>query len=61
MTTFQAIVCFPLCGNSLGKGPFLFLLDCVPVHKARSIKTWFDEFGVEELQWPEQSLDFNPI
>ena len=29
-------------------GPFLFLHDCAPVHKARSVKTWMREFGVDE-------------
>ena len=29
--------------------------------KARSIKTWMSEFGVEELNWPAQSPDLNPI
>ena len=32
-----------------------------PVHKARSIKTWRREFGVDELDWPEQSFDLNLI
>ena len=32
-----------------------------PVHKARSIQKWFVEIGVEELDWPAQSPDFNPI
>jgi len=35
-------------------GPFLFQHDFAPVHKARSIKTWLDECGVEELEWPAQ-------
>lgn len=30
--------------------PFLIQHDCV--HKARFIKTWLDEFGVDELDWP---------
>ena len=42
-------------------GPFPFLHDCTPVHKARSIKTWMSEFGVEELDWSAQSPDLNPI
>ena len=29
--------------------------------KQSSIKTWLDEFGVEELDWPTQSPDLNPI
>ena len=31
-----------------------------PVHKARSIKTWMREFGVDELDLPAQSSDLNP-
>ncbi|KAK3507610.1 hypothetical protein QTP70_030801, partial [Hemibagrus guttatus] len=41
--------------------PFLFQHDCTPVTKASSIKTWMSEFGVEELDWPAQSPDLNPI
>ncbi|KAK3530356.1 hypothetical protein QTP86_024343, partial [Hemibagrus guttatus] len=40
---------------------FMVQHDCAPVHKARSIKTWRSEFGVEELDWPAQSPDLNPI
>ena len=38
----------------VGPSPFpaLFQYDCTPVGKERPIKTWFDVFGVEELQWP---------
>ena len=32
-----------------------------PMHKARSIHKWFVEIGVEELDWPAQSPDLNPI
>jgi hypothetical protein len=32
-----------------------------PIHKARSIQKWFVEIGVEELDWPAQSPDLNPI
>ncbi len=42
------------------EGYFLFQHDCTPVHKARSIKIWLDEFGVEELEWSAQSPDLNP-
>jgi hypothetical protein len=31
------------------------------VHKARSIQKWFVKIGVEELDWPAQSPDLNPI
>ena len=60
--TFEMILCFQLCGNSLRKAlPFLFQHDNTPVHKARSIQKWFVEISVEELDWPAQSPDLNPI
>ena len=31
------------------------------MHKARSIQRWFVEIGVEELDWPAQSPDLNPM
>ena len=37
----------PTLWEQFGDGPFLFQHDCAPVHKARSIKTWRREFGVE--------------
>ncbi|KAK3555812.1 hypothetical protein QTP86_029059, partial [Hemibagrus guttatus] len=51
----------PTLWEQFGDDPFLFQHDCTPVHKARSIKTWMSEFGVEELDWPAQSPDLNPI
>ena len=47
--------------QQFGEGPFLYQHDNEPVHKARSIQKWFVEIGVEELDWPAQSPDFNPI
>ena len=44
-----------------GEGPFLFQLDNASVHNARSIQKWFVEIGVEELDWPAQSPDIDPI
>ena len=47
-----------------GERPILFQHDNAPVHKARSIQRLFVEIGVigvEELDWPEQSPDLNPI
>ncbi|KAK3508009.1 hypothetical protein QTP70_010149 [Hemibagrus guttatus] len=49
----------PTLWEQFGDDPFLFQHDCTPVHKARSIKTWMSEFGVEELDWPAQSPDLN--
>ncbi|KAK3560392.1 hypothetical protein QTP86_008484 [Hemibagrus guttatus] len=51
----------PVLWEQFGDDPFLFQHDCTPVHKASSIKTWMNEFGVEELDWPAQSPDLNPI
>uniref|UniRef100_A0A8K9WMT7 L3MBTL histone methyl-lysine binding protein 2 n=1 Tax=Oncorhynchus mykiss TaxID=8022 RepID=A0A8K9WMT7_ONCMY len=39
----------------------MFQQDNAPVHKVRSIQKWFVEIGVEELDWPAQSPDLNPI
>ncbi|KAI4873598.1 hypothetical protein NFI96_001402 [Prochilodus magdalenae] len=51
-----------LVAQEFGDCSFLFQHDCVPLHKARFIKTWMSEFGVEEHQvdWPAQSPDLNP-
>ena len=43
------------------EGPFLFQYDNAPVHKVRSMQKWIVEIGVEELDWPAQSPDLNPI
>jgi len=51
----------PTLWKQFGDGPFLFQHDCAPVHKARSIKKWLSQFGVEELDCPAQSPDLNPI
>ncbi|KAK6292537.1 hypothetical protein J4Q44_G00371210 [Coregonus suidteri] len=51
----------PTLWQQFGEGPFLFQHDNAPVHKARSIQKWFVEIGVEELDWPAQSPDLNPI
>lgn len=42
-------------GHQLGEGPFLFQHECAPVHKVRSMKTWF---GVKELKEPVQKYMF---
>ncbi|KAL0194191.1 hypothetical protein M9458_012487, partial [Cirrhinus mrigala] len=45
----------PTLWEQFGAG--LFLIQ----HEARSIKTWMTESGVDELDWPAQSPDLNPI
>ena len=51
----------PTLWKQFEEGPFLFRHDNAPVNKARYIQKWFAEIGVEELHWPAQSPDLNPI
>jgi hypothetical protein len=39
----------PTLWQQFGEGSFLFQHDNAPVHKARSIRKWFVERSVEEL------------
>ena len=39
----------PTLWQPFGEGPFLFPRDNTPMCKARSVKKWFVEIGVEEL------------
>ena len=48
---------FQFCGNSLEKAFSCFSMT-IPLHKASAIQEWF---VVEELDWPAQSTDLNPI
>lgn len=50
----------PTLLEKFGNSPFLFQHDCARVQKAGPIKTWMNEFGVEEVHWPAQSTDPNP-
>ena len=54
-------LCFLLCGNGLGKALSSFSMTMPPCTKVKSIQKWFVEIGVEELDWPAQSPDLNPI
>ncbi|GFW66618.1 transposable element Tcb1 transposase [Trichonephila clavipes] len=44
-----------------GEGPFLFQQNNCSIHTSRLAQTWFDEMGVQKLDWPSQSPDLNPI
>jgi len=39
----------------------VFQHDNAAIYEADAITDWFDEMGVQELDWPSQSPDFNPI
>jgi hypothetical protein len=51
----------PSLWQQFGEGPFLFQHGNAHVHEVRSIQKWFVEIDVEELDWPAQSPDLNPI
>ena len=51
----------PTWWQQFGEGPLPFQHDNAPVHKAMSMQKWFVEIDVEELDWPAQSPDLNPI
>jgi hypothetical protein len=35
--------------------------DNAPCHKSRSVREWFVDNTVPEMDWPDQSADLNPI
>ena len=51
----------PTLQQQFGESPFLFQHDNAPMDKVRAIQKWFVEISVEELDWPAQSPDLNPI
>ena len=51
----------PTLWHPFGEGPFLYQHDNAHVHNMRSIQKWSVEISVEELDWPAQSPNLNPI
>ena len=51
----------PTLWQPFGEGPFLFQHDNAPCTKRGPYRKWFVESDVEELDWPTQSFDLNPI
>jgi transposase len=39
----------------------IFMQDGAGIHRARIIKQWFSEEGIELMDWPPYSPDLNPI
>ena len=38
-----------------------FMQDNAPIHTAGKVKKWFEENGIEIIDWPPYSPDLNPI
>ena len=51
----------PTMWQHFGSGPYLYMHDNAPCHTADIITTWFEDMGVDKLDWPAQSPDLNPI
>ncbi|GFX33707.1 transposable element Tcb1 transposase [Trichonephila clavipes] len=51
----------PTLWQYFGEGPFLFHQDNCFIHSSRLAQMWFDEMGVQKLNWSSQSPDLNTI
>jgi hypothetical protein len=47
--------------DQFGDDDCLYQHDSAPCHKARSVREWFVDSKVPEMDWPVQSLDLNPV
>jgi hypothetical protein len=47
--------------DQFGGDDCLYHHDSAPSHKARSVREWFVDSNVPEMDWPAQSPDLNPI
>ncbi len=39
----------------------MFMQDNALIHAAKKTKLWFQEMGIEVMEWPPYSSDLNPI
>ncbi|GFW28670.1 transposable element Tcb1 transposase [Trichonephila clavipes] len=51
----------PALWQYFGEGPFIFQQDNCSIHTSRFAQTWFDEMGVQKLDWPSKSPDLSPV
>jgi hypothetical protein len=53
--------CFlPFC-RSFHNNEFIFQQDNAPCHSSEIIYDWFEEKGINHMNWPSVSPDLNPI
>lgn len=48
-------------GDEIGGPDLIFQHDNAAIHRAKTIKSWFERIKVEVLPWPSRSPDLNPI
>ncbi len=51
----------PYADQHFKDADFIFQQDLAPAHTAKSTKSWLNEHGVGELDWPAYLPDLNPI
>ena len=51
----------PSAARLFPSGPYTFQQDNDPKHTAHIIRNYFNNQGIDVLDWPSQSTDLNPI
>ncbi len=51
----------PSADKLYGDADFIFQEDFAPAHTAKGTKSWFNDHGINVLDWPANSPDLNPI
>jgi hypothetical protein len=46
--------------DQFGNDDCLYQHDNAPCHKSRSVREWFMDSNIPEIDWPSQSPDLNP-
>ncbi len=51
----------PSADKLYGDADFIYQQDLAPAHTAKGTKSWFNDHGVNVLDWPANLPDLNPI